>query len=114
MTAQGWQKWYTRVIGVFFILVALSLLADLLKFGVRLETWHKVFHIGLGLVVVRYGWNDRRWWQPFCRYTGAFFALVGLVGWIFPDLGGLDAFNRVDTILHTLVGVSGLVIGWKK
>jgi hypothetical protein len=109
--ARSWQKWYTRAIGLFFILVAVSLVMDYAAHGLRAETWHKVFHVALGLVVVGFGWKDARWWRPFCLANGAFFTLVGAVGWVFPDLGGLDAFNRMDTVLHSLVGVSGLVVG---
>jgi hypothetical protein len=108
------QKWYTRVIGVFFALVAVSLVADLSAKGYGAETWHKIFHVLLGVIVLRYGWNDRRWWRPFSLANGAFFTFVAAFGWAFPDFGGLDAFNRVDTILHTIVGLSGIIIGWKK
>jgi len=107
------QKWYTRIIGVFFVLVAVSLVFDLISFGVRPETWHKVIHILLGIFVIKYGWSNEKFWRPFCLWNGAFFTIVGVIGWIFPDLLGLDAFNLVDTILHSIVGVSGLVIGWK-
>ena len=114
MDARSWRRSYTRAIGVFFILVALSLAADYARSGLQPETWHKVFHVALGLAVVRFGWRDERFWRPFCLANGAFFTLVGLTGWLFPDLGGLDAFNRVDTVLHSLVGLSGLAIGARK
>ena len=106
------QKWYARVIGVFFILVAISLAFDLMKFGYRPESWHKLFHVLLGIIVVRYGWSNPSWWRPFALVNGAFFTFVAAFGWVFPDFGGLDAFNRVDTILHSIVGLSGLVIGF--
>ena len=112
MTAEIWQKWYTRVIGVFFLLVAISLITDIISFGHRAETWHKIFHVILGGLVVYFGWNNARFWKPFCLANGAFFTFVALFGWTFPDFAGLDAFNRVDTILHSIVGVSGLVIGF--
>lgn len=108
------QKWYTRVIGVFFILVVFSLISDYLANGFRLESWHKIFHVGLGLFVVYYGWNNEGFWKPFSLWNGLFFIIVGVVGWIYPNLLGLDAFNRVDTILHSIVGGSGLVIGLKR
>ena len=109
--ARSWQKWYTRAIGVFFILVVISLVMDYAAHGLRAETWHKAFHVVLGIVVVSVGWSNARFWRPFCLANGAFFTLAGLVGWVFPDLGGLDAFNRADTILHSLVGLSGLAVG---
>jgi len=105
------QKWYTRLIALFFVLVLLSLVSDYMKFGHRPETWHKMFHVLLGTTVLYYGWNSERFWKPFCLVNGAFFTYVALFGWVFPDFGGLDAFNRTDTILHSIVGLSGLLIG---
>gem|GEM_PF-979847 len=111
MTPQTWQKWYTRVIGVFFILVSISLIADFAQFGFRPETMHKIFHVLLGIIIVKFGWNNEAWWKPFALTNGSFFTFVALSGLIFPDFGGLDAFNNLDTILHSIVGVSGLIIG---
>ena len=105
-------KWYLRVIGVLFILVGISLVSDYVKFGFRPETMHKMFHVLLGLIVVRYGWNNARWWRVFALANGGFFTFVATFGWLFPDFGSLDAFNQLDTILHSLVGISGLAIGF--
>ncbi|MDO8508669.1 MAG: hypothetical protein Q7S27_03220 [Nanoarchaeota archaeon] len=111
MKGEVLQKYYTRIIGVFFILIFFSFMLDWIEFGHRVETWHKVFHVLLGLIVVKYGWSNKTFWKPFCLINGAFFTFVALFGWTFMDFGGLDAFNLTDTILHSIVGVSGLVIG---
>jgi len=108
------QKGYTRVIGVFFVLVFLSLISDYLSFGFRPETMHKIFHVLLGAIVIKFGWNNKKFWRPFCLVNGAFFTYVAIFGWIFPDFAGLDTFNLTDTILHSIVGLSGLIIGVKK
>ena len=105
------QKWYTRLIGIFFVLVAVSLIADFYKFGHRPETWHKIFHVIVGSVVLYYGWNNEKFWKPFCLANGAFFSYAALFGFVFPDFAGLDAFNRTDAVLHGIVGISGLAIG---
>ena len=104
-------KLYTRAIGVAFILVIISLLIDLQKFGFRPESMHKIFHIVLGVIVVWYGWNNKRWWITFPLINGAFFSFVAVFGLLFPDFGGLDAFNATDTILHSFVALSGFGIG---
>ena len=108
------QKWYTRIIGIFFVLVAISLILDFYKFGHRPETWHKIFHVLLGSVILYYGWNNQKFWKPFCLANGAFFSYIAIFGFVFPDFGGLDAFNSIDTILHGIVGISGLSIGFLK
>jgi len=106
------SKWYTRTIGLFFVLVFLSLISDYLTFGFRAETMHKIFHIVLGIFIVYYGWNNQHWHKYFPVINGLFFSYVALFGWIFPDFANLDTFNRVDTILHSIVGLSGLVIAF--
>ncbi|MGH8708545.1 MAG: hypothetical protein ACREVD_10870 [Burkholderiales bacterium] len=111
MSARWLQKWYTRGIGIFFVLVLLSLIADYLEFGHRPETWHKIFHVLVGAAILAVGWSNERVWRPFCLVNGAFFAFVAAFGWTFPDFAGLDAFNRLDTVLHSFVGGAGLLIG---
>ena len=106
------QKYYTRIIGVFFVLVALSLIADFFKFGYRPETWHKIFHVLLGVIVIYYGWNNKIFWRPFCLANGAFFLFAAAFGFAFPNFGSFDAFNKLDTVLHAIVGASGLIIGF--
>jgi len=105
------QKWYTRIIGIFFVLVVISLIADYSNFGYRLETWHKIFHVLLGSLILYFGWGNEKFWKPFCIANGTFFAFAALFGVLFPNFAGLDAFNTLDTILHGIVGVAGLVIG---
>ncbi len=110
-SAKVLQKWYTRAIGIFFLLVFLSLVADFREFGHRAETWHKIFHCLVGAGVLTFGWNNEGFWRPFCIINGSFFVFVAAFGWVFPDFGGLDAFNRLDTTLHSMVGSLGLLIG---
>ncbi len=107
------SKWYTRAIGVFFILVIFSLIPDYFHFGFRPETMHKIFHIILGVIVVRFGWSNKTWWKFFPLINGSFFTFAASFGFLFPDFGGLDAFNFTDTFLHTIVGLSGLAIGFR-
>ena len=108
------QKWYTRVIGVFFVFITVILVLDYAKMGFRPETMHKLFHIIIGVIVLRFGWNSKKFWRLFCLINGAFFTYFAAVGWIFPNLGGLKAFGFADTVLHSIVGVSGLVIGLQR
>jgi len=114
MLVRNLQKWYTRVISIFFTLVVVSLLFDLLQFGHRPETWHKIFHVLVGVSVLFLGWSNEKFWGPFCLVNGAFFTFVGLFGLVFSNFAGLDAFNTIDTILHLLVGISGVILGFFK
>ncbi len=104
-------KWYTRTIAVAFILVTISLVADYLQFGFRGETIHKLLHIGIGIALTIFAWNNERWWKPCCFADGVVFTTLALIGWTYPNLGGLDTFNLQDTVLHGIVGISGFGIG---
>ena len=104
------SRLYTRTIGIFFTLVVITLIADYFNFGFRAETLHKILHVTLGIFIIVYGWNNKLWWKYFPLINGLFFTYIALFGWIFPDFANLDAFNRLDTILHSIVGLSGLVI----
>lgn len=108
--AKFFQKWYTRIIGVFFVLIFISLVLDFMADGHTPETWHKVLHVLLGVIVL-FHWNSEDFYRGFCLWNGVFFSFAALFGWVWMDFAGLDAFNFVDTILHSIVGVSGLVIG---
>ncbi len=105
----NFQKYYARIIAIFFVLVSLSLFYDLYRAGYSAETWHKAFHVILGLSIVKFGWNNKNFWKPFCIVNGAFFLYVGLFGFSFPNFGGLATFNRTDSILHIIVGLFGIV-----
>jgi len=106
-------KWYTRIIGIYFTLIIISLFIDFVQFGYRPETWHKIFHIFIGIIVL-YNWNNKNFYRPFTAINGAFFTFVAAFGWAFLNFGiieGLEAFTFSDTILHSIIGLTGLIIG---
>ena len=48
-------------------------------------------------------------YRIFALVNGILWGAVAIVGWTLPDFHGLDAFNRLDTFLHTIVSVTGLL-----
>jgi heme A synthase len=106
--------WYTRLVGIGFLLVFITLITDYAEFGFRIETLHKIFHVALGGIVVSFAWKDPAWWTPFSLANGLFFSFVALAGWLFPNFGtpDLEALGREDTILHAAVGLGGIVSGF--
>jgi hypothetical protein len=86
--------WYTRVIGIFFVFVSIALVMDIAVFGIRAETFHKIFHVTYGIWIIGYLWPRKPLWRVFAYGNGIFFLTLSSIGIIFPDLGGLDAFIR--------------------
>ncbi len=105
------QKLYVISISIAFVfLVGISFLSDTYKHGFSLESGHKLGHIALGI------WGLWMWrrnkinlYKSFILTNVLLWGSFAVVGWLIPDFLGLAAFNRVDTILHTVVAGSGMV-----
>ena len=106
----NFAKLYTWVVGgLFLVAVGHTLAVELATKGVTLEAGHKALHVAIGVwavvIVVR---KLEPQYRLFALVNGILWGAVAIVGWTMPDFHGLDAFNRIDTILHTIVAVTGL------
>jgi len=110
----NFAKLYTCVVGgLFLVAVGYTLAVELVTKGVTLEAGHKALHVLLGVwaaVIVGKGLEGQ--YRVFALSNGILWGVVALIGWSMPDFHGLDAFNRMDTILHTIVSVTGLLSAW--
>jgi hypothetical protein len=103
-------KLYTWIVGALFVIaVGYTLAVELVTKGVTLEAGHKAMHVLIGLwavvIVVK---KLEPQYRIFALFNGVLWGTVATFGWIVPDFHGLDAFNRLDTVLHTIVSVTGL------
>jgi hypothetical protein len=109
MRAQ-FAKLYTWVVGALFLVaVGYTLTVELVTKGITLEAGHKALHVLIGVwavvIVVR---KLEPQYRMFALTNGILWGAVAVIGWTMPDFHGLEAFNRIDTILHTIVSVTGL------
>lgn len=105
---------YTWVVGAAFVIaVGYTLTVELVTRGVTLEAGHKALHVLIGCwaiaIVVRQLDSQYR---AFALLNGVLWGAVAIVGWVYPDLHGLEAFNRIDTVLHSIVSTTGLLAAW--
>jgi hypothetical protein len=107
-------KLYTWVVGAAFVIaVGYTLAVELITKGVTLEAGHKAAHVLIGLwavVIVVRGLEPQ--YRVFALTNGILWGAVAVVGWTMPDFHMLEAFNRIDTILHTIVATTGLLAAW--
>jgi len=103
-------KLYTWVVGTLFLVaVGCTLTVELVTKGITLEAGHKALHVLIGIwAVVIIVKKLEAQYRLFALTNGILWGAVAIFGWIMPDFHGLDAFNRLDTILHTIVSVTGL------
>jgi hypothetical protein len=104
-------KLYTWVVGgLFLVAVGYTLAVELVTEGVTLEAGHKAVHVAIGVwaavIVVK---KLEPQYRLFALTNGVLWGAVALIGWAIPDYLGLAAFNRLDTILHTIVSGTGLL-----
>ena len=104
-------KLYTWVVGgLFFVAVGITLAIELVTEGVTLEAGHKALHVLIGVwAVVIIVKQLEPQYRLFALTNGILWGAVAIVGWTRPDFLGLAAFNRLDTILHTIVAGTGLL-----
>lgn len=107
----NFAKLYTWVVGgLFVIAVGYTLAHELVTKGITLEAGHKALHVLIGFwavaIVVK---KLEAQYRVFALVNGVLWGAVAIVGWTMPDYLGLEAFNRLDTILHTVVSVTGLL-----
>lgn len=114
MDSKFWQRWYTRIVGVLFVFVLVPLINEAMNNGNTPELWHKAFHVILGSLILHFGWDNEKFSKIFCIANGAFFFYVALFGWVFPNFAGLDAFNLMNSVIYSIIGGFGLIIGFLK
>jgi hypothetical protein len=104
-------KLYTWIVGgLFLVAVGATLAVELITKGVTLEAGHKALHVLIGAwaVAIIVGRRESQY-RRFALTNGILWGAFAVVGWTLPDFLGLDAFNRLDTILHTVVSITGLL-----
>ena len=104
-------KLYTWIVGgLFLVAVGYTLAVELVTKGVTLEAGHKALHVLIGVwavfIIVK---KLEPQYKIFALTNSILWGAVAIVGWTMPDYLGLDAFNRIDTILHTTVAGTGLL-----
>ena len=104
-------KLYTWVVGgLFLVAVGITLAIELVTEGVTLEAGHKALHVLIGVwAVVIIVKKLEPQYRLFALANGILWGAVAIVGWTRPDFLGLAAFNRLDTVLHTVVAGTGLL-----
>ena len=110
-----------RVLGVVFVLAGVAGFADPNLLGLHLTPAHNVIHILSGLVTLYVGFaGSMDAVRGLGLAFGSAYALLGLLGFVAPDLVGgllghsepLDAIALApDNVLHVLLGAVFLFVG---
>ncbi len=111
---------YAQVTGVTLLLLGLVGLAvgGGRFLGLNIEIAEDIIHLLAAAVALYAGFGERVSIGParaYARIFGAIYLLLGILGFIVPDLFGLlgdEGYNIIDNIVHLVLGALGLFVGF--
>ena len=111
---------YAQVTGVVLLLFGIvGLFAGGRLFGIfNIEIAEDIIHLLAAAVALYAGFGERVSIGParaYARIFGAIYLLLGILGFIVPDLFGLlgdRGYTAYDNILHLVLGAIGLFVGF--
>jgi hypothetical protein len=111
-----------KIFGVVFVLVGLlgfvpGLTTDGNLLGVfHVNLLHNIIHLASGIVALLAGFASLRYSKLYFQVFGVVYALVAVLGFISGDndVVGLVANNMADNLLHVVIAVTALYLGFGK
>ncbi len=111
---------YAKVVGVVVILIGVvGLIAgEAPLFGVvNIEIGEDVVHLLTGglMAAVGFGVRDTGVVRTVVGVIGVIYLLVGVLGFVVPDLFGLlpaHGYSVVDNLIHLVLGILGIAVAW--
>lgn len=82
----------------------------------EVDTFHNLIHLLTGIIAIGVAIKGEVAAQSFAKIFGILYLLLGVIGLFWPNdlFLGLIEINLADDILHIVLGVSLLFIGYKK
>ncbi|MCA9351564.1 DUF4383 domain-containing protein [Patescibacteria group bacterium] len=109
-----------KVLGIIFLVIGvLGFIPALAPQGMLLgifevDTVHNVVHLLSGILALVFAARGTHMAQAFSKVFGIVYGLVAIIGLMSPTVLGLFAVNGADNILHILLAIIFLVLGFKK
>jgi hypothetical protein len=110
---------YALVVGAVIVLLGVGglLLGEQSLFGLlNIDLAEDLIHLVTGglMVYVGLAHRDNALARNVVGGLGVVYLLVGLLGFVVPDLFGLlpHRYSIVDNLLHLVLGVLGIVVAW--
>ncbi len=111
-----------KVFGAVFVLIGVlgfvpALTPDGNLLGLfHVNTLHNIIHLVSGFVALAAGYASVRNSRLYFQVFGVVYALVALLGLVYGenDILGLVSNNMADTLLHIVIAVAALTLGFGK
>ena len=109
----GANQTWAKVIGVILLLVGIFgfFLKGLMLNVFEVNELHNILHLVSGAIFAWAGFSLRAPASKVNQWLGGIYILLGLIG--FFALQELLALNSADNVLHLVIGVASVWLGWK-
>jgi hypothetical protein len=105
-------KTFAGLVGLLFLLLGVMGFFTHELFGmIHFDIVHNIIHLGIGaagLLAMRTEENAIK----FAKTVGIIFVVLGILGIVLPDMLGLMHMENAENVLHLVVGVIGLYLGF--
>src|SRR5690242_7601319 len=78
-----------------------------------IDSFHNKIHLGSGLIALAAAATSGWWSRLYFRLFGFIYALLGVSGLFFADQFMSMQVNMADNVLHLVIGVIALIIGFR-
>lgn len=78
----------------------------------QIDSMHNKVHLGSGLIALGAAATSGWWAKLYFKVFGGIYALLGILGMIFSEEFMTMQVNMADNILHLVIGLVALVIGF--
>lgn len=113
LTTWGW------VYGVVFIVIGIlgfvpgAVTPDGMLLGIfSVDTMHNIVHLLSGVLAIAAVWGAGTYARMYFKVFGVIYALVAIVGFFDNTLFGLMMVNMADNLLHVVIAVIALWLGF--
>ena len=110
---------YAQIVGILLLVLGLGGLVmgeRHLLGALNIDIAEDIVHLITGglLAYVGFAQRDNRMVRNVVGGLGVLFALIGLLGFVAPTLGGMvpSGYTTVDNLTHLVLGVLGIAAAW--
>ncbi|MFK7694513.1 DUF4383 domain-containing protein [Paenibacillus sp. HJGM_3] len=105
-------KPFAGLVGVLFLLLGLTGFFTHELFGmIHFDLLHNIIHLGIGAAGI-WAMRSEDTAIKFAKTVGLLYVVLGILGMVLPDMLGLMHMENAENVLHLVVGVIGLYLGF--
>jgi len=107
-------KLYAKVNGVLLLIIGIIGFFTSEFLGIRFDPLHNIVHLVIALIALYIGFGNfpEASALSFAKTFGLIYIVLGIMGFFLPDFFGLISLELQENLLHLILGIWGIWIGF--